>query len=81
MVNKKKEIKSWPQLTTDGQRWEITTWEKKKNGLTKSKEMIKSAGQTAGHRSDGGCVNGSVPQHFCHAGQSLSTGHCFQVSI
>lgn len=44
------------------------------NGLMKSREMIKSAGQTAGHRSDGGCVNSSVPQHCCHAGQSLSTG-------
>lgn len=36
--------------------------------------MIKSVGQTFGYGAVKGYVNSSVPLHFCHAWQSLSTG-------
>lgn len=45
-----------------------------KNSLTKSREIIKSVGQTAGHAAVKGYVNSSVPLHFSRAGRSLSTG-------
>lgn len=47
---------------------------KKKNGLTKSREMIKSVGQTACHGAVKGYVNNSVSLHICHAEGSLSSG-------
>lgn len=64
---KKKKIMA--RLTADGHSWEITTFfpERKKKGLTKSREMIKSAGQTTGHGAVKGYVNSSVPLNFCNA--------------
>lgn len=52
----------------------LTRKKKKKDGLSKSREMIESVGQTVGHGAVKGYVNSSVPVHFCRAGPSLSTG-------